>query len=58
LNKSTRIIINETNARAIVNNAKKIDKNIFTSATINMNSVGRRKINSFSELLKTKKSKK
>jgi superfamily I DNA/RNA helicase len=58
LNKSTRIIINETNARAIVSNAKKIDKNIFTSATINMNSVGRRKINSFSELLKTKKSKK
>lgn len=58
LNKSTRIIINETNAKAIVSNAKKIDKNIFTSATINMNSVGRRKINSFSELLKTKKSKK
>lgn len=58
LNKSTRIIINETNARAIVSNAKKIDKNIFTSATINMNSVGRRKINSFSELLKNKKSKK
>ena len=58
LNKSTRIVINETNAKTIVNNAKKIDKNIFTSATINMNSVGRRKINSFSELLKTKKSKK
>lgn len=58
LNKSTRIVINETNAKTIVNNAKKIDKSIFTSATINMNSVGRRKINSFSELLKTKKSKK
>lgn len=58
LNKSTRIVINETNAKTIVNNAKKIDKNIFTSATINMNSVGRRKINSFSELLKNKKSKK
>lgn len=58
LNKSTRIIINETNAKAIVSNAKKIDKNIFTSATINMNSGGRRKINSFSELLKNKKNKK
>ena len=59
LNKSTKVIINEYNARDIINKAQKINKNIFTSTTINLNnSMNKRKVNSFADLLKNKKTKK
>ena len=59
LNKSTKTIINENTARDIIENAKKIDANIYTSVTINSsNSLNKRKVNSFADLLKNKKAKK
>ncbi len=59
LNKSTKVIINEYNAGDIINKAQKINKNIFTSTTINLNnSMNKRKVNSFADLLKNKKTKK
>lgn len=53
LNKSTKIIINKTNAVNIVNNAQKLDKNIFNNTSVNINN--KRKVNSFLDLLKNKK---
>ncbi len=55
--KSTKVIINEDTAKEIVRNAKKIDKKIFTSSTIDFNTTknNKRKVNTFSSLLKNKK---
>ena len=55
--KSTKIVINEETAKEIVDNAKKIDKKIFTSSTIDFNTTknNKRKVNTFSSLLKNKK---
>lgn len=55
--KSTKIVINEDTAKEIVSNAKKIDKKIFTSSTIDFNTTknNKRKVNTFSSLLKNKK---
>ena len=39
----------------LIKNAQKINKDILTSATVNMNSTGKRKVNAFSDLLKNKK---
>lgn len=59
LNKSTKIIINENNAIDIINRAPKINKNIFTSTTVNINASGnKRRVNSFADLLRNKKTKK
>ncbi len=62
LGKTTKIIINEDTAKSIVQNAKKIDKTIFTSSTIDFNSPStniksKRNVNSFANLLKNKKNK-
>jgi DNA helicase-2/ATP-dependent DNA helicase PcrA len=55
--KSTKIVINEETAKEIVDNARKIDKKIFTSSTIDFNTTknNKRKVNTFSSLLKNKK---
>ena len=55
--KSTKIVINEDTAKEIVSNAKNIDKKIFTSSTIDFNTTknNKRKVNTFSSLLKNKK---
>jgi DNA helicase-2/ATP-dependent DNA helicase PcrA len=59
LNKSTKVIINENNAIDIINRAPKLNKDIFTSTTVNINSTGnKRKANSFADLLRNKKTKK
>ena len=59
LNKNTKIIINKHNAREYVNKAEKIDKNILTSQTININKMtSGRKVNALADLLKNKKTKK
>ena len=59
LNKPTKIVVNKHNANDIINKAVKINKNIFTSTTINLNnSINKRKVNSFADLLKNKKTKK
>ena len=57
MGKTTNMVINEDTAKSIVQNAKKIDKAIFTSSTIDFNtaSSNKRKVNSFSNLLKKKK---
>lgn len=55
LNKTTKIIFNEENVKNIVKNAQHINKNIFTSSTINIKSKNKRKINSFSDFIKNKK---
>ena len=57
MGKTTKVVINEDTAKSIVQNAKKIDKTIFTSSTIDFNtaSSNKRKVNSFSNLLKKKK---
>ena len=57
LGKTTKVIINEETAKSIVQNAKKIDKKIFTSSTIDFNTEKKstRKVNSFANLLKNKK---
>ena len=59
LGKTTKIIINEDTAKSIVQNAKKIDKTMFTSSTIDFNSKNttksKRKVNSFASLLKNKR---
>ena len=57
LGKTTKTIINEETAKTIVANAKKIDKKIFTSSTIDFKTTtnNKRKINAFSNLLKNKK---
>jgi len=56
LGKTTKIVINNDIAKSIVENAKKIDKKMFTSSTINFNSpTNKRKVNSFANLLKKKK---
>ena len=57
LNKSTKIVLNGNNAKIIVKNAQKINKDILTNVTVNINSVGKRKVNAFSDLLKNKKKK-
>ena len=61
LGKTTKIVINEDTAKSIVQNAKKIDKTIFTSSTIDFNSpqkrTNTRKVNTFASLLKNKKNK-
>ena len=61
LGKTTKIIINEEIAKNILQNAKKIDKTVFTSSTIDFNSPSKsqskRKVNSFASLLKNKKKK-
>ena len=56
MGKTTKVVINEDTAKSIVQNAKKIDKTIFTSSTIDFNtaSSNKRKVNSFSNLLKKK----
>jgi hypothetical protein len=51
-------VLNETNVKTIIKNAQKINKDILTSATVSMNSTGKRKVNAFSDLLKNKKTKK
>ena len=62
LGKTTKIIINEDIAKTIIQNTKKIDKSIFTSSTIDLNSTSKtfntRRVNSFASLLKNKKNKK
>jgi len=57
LGKTTKVIINEETAKSIVSNAKKIDKKIFTSSTIDFKATtnNKRKVNAFSNLLKNKK---
>ena len=56
LGKTTKIAINNDIAKSIIENAKKIDKKMFTSSTINFNSpTNKRKVNSFANLLKKKK---
>jgi hypothetical protein len=57
MGKTTKVVINEDTAKSIVQNAKRIDKSIFTSSTIDFNtaSSNKRKVNSFSNLLKKKK---
>ena len=56
LNKSTKIILNEATARQIARNAQNINKKIFTSSTVNINnSSGKRKVNAFADLLKSKR---
>jgi hypothetical protein len=59
LGKTTKVIINEDTAKSIVENAKKIDKKIFTSSTIDFNipskTTNKRRVNSFASLLKNKK---
>ena len=57
LGKTTKVIINEETAKAIVANAKDIDKTIFTSSTIDFNTKknNKRRINSFSSILKNKR---
>ena len=53
LGKSTTTIINESSARAIIANAKPVEKKIQTSSTISMNSS--RGINSFNDIFRNKK---
>jgi superfamily I DNA/RNA helicase len=53
LGKSTTTIINENSARAIIANAKPVEKRIPTSSTISMNSS--RGINSFNDIFRNKK---
>ena len=53
LGKSTATIINESSARAIIANAKPVEKRIPTSSTISMNSS--RGINSFNDIFRNKK---
>ena len=53
LGKSTTTIINESSARAIIANAKPVEKRIPTSSTISMNSS--RGINSFNDIFRNKK---
>lgn len=53
LGKSTTTIINESSARAIIANAKPVEKRIPTSTTISMNSS--RGINSFNDIFRNKK---
>ena len=57
LGKTTKIVINNDTAKDIVKNAKKIDKGIFISSTIDLNTSknNKRKVNSFANLLKNKK---
>ena len=57
LGKTTKVIINEETAKSIVANAKKIDKKVFTSSTIDFKTTtnNKRKVNAFSNLLKNKK---
>ena len=57
LGKTTKVIINEETAKSIVVNAKKIDKKIFTSSTIDFKTTtnNKRKVNAFSSLLKNKR---
>ena len=62
LGKTTKIVITDDTAKDIIKNAKKIDKTIFTSSTIDFNSPStniksKRKVNSFANLLKNKKAK-
>jgi ATP-dependent exoDNAse (exonuclease V) beta subunit len=59
LGKTTKIVVNDDTAKDIIKNAKKIDKTIFTSSTIDFNSPPKtkRKVNSFASLLKNKKNK-
>lgn len=55
LNKSTKIILNETTIKHIINNAQNINRKALTSTTVNMrNTSGKRKVNAFSDLLKSK----
>ena len=59
LKKSTKVVINETNAKEIISKAKIINMNTFKTSTVKLNnSIGRRNVNSFSDLLKNKKIKK
>jgi hypothetical protein len=53
LGKTTKTIINESSARAIIASAKPVEKKISTSSTININST--RAINSFNDIFKNKK---
>ena len=53
LGKTTKTIINESSARAIIANAKPVDKKISSSSTINIKST--RTINSFNDIFKNKK---
>ena len=59
LGKNTTVIINDETAKAIIQNAKKIENKIFTNATIDFNSpstmASKRRVNSFAKLLKNKK---
>ena len=62
LGKTTKIVITDDAAKDIIKSAKKIDKTIFTSSTIDFNSPStniksKRKVNSFASLLKNKKNK-
>ena len=62
LGKTTKIVINEDVAKSIIQNAKKIDKTMYTSSTIDFSSsttsTKTRRVNSFANLLKNKKIKK
>ena len=58
LNKSTKVVLNAETVKKIISRAEKIDKDILTSSTINMhNSIGKRKVNAFADLLRNKKTK-
>ena len=59
LNKSTKIILNQETVKHIVAHARKIDKNVLTTSTVNMTSSnGKRKVNAFADLLNKKTQKK
>ncbi len=53
LGRTTRTIVNKSNALDIINHATKIERRIPTSSTVSINST--RKLNSFSDIFKNKK---
>ena len=56
LGKTSRIIVNESNAKEITSKAKIIKmENVFTNNIANMNTPKKRKVNAFANLLKNKK---
>lgn len=60
LGKSTKILIDDKIAKSIISNAKKIDKNTYSSSIIDFNNkktnqIPKRKINAFANILRKKK---
>lgn len=59
LNKRRKVVVTKQNANEIINNAQKINKNIFTNTIVNINNqINKRKVNSFADILRNKKIKK